>query len=338
MTFFLLGFVSAYPFPTVGFGFHRMSKPRSTGKQMMKTLRLSLGQGTSSKAMKIIAELQSPNPQDSQFGAVALRDDRRAVAIIDSRADSSGYVVGVWDVATPHEPVLVAKWETETDGQAVGSAAFLGHDRLAVVRESELNVERVPSGKATNDGRENVLAMRGGIFVGSDDARESFHAVQRAFMYGILASPDGRFVALMNRNNNTHEGFVLDTTNGERVRKLPREPLAFSADGRYLAAYVKSHLIGVFDRDAKWKPRARTIGPFEYSFHATISPDGARLVVVGKVKGEAGAPYRPVSVWDLETGALVGNHGTRMRAFAWLDQRVMIGMLQNGNAQILAVP
>lgn len=39
-------------------------------------------------------------------------------------------------------------------------------------------------------------------------------------------------------------------------------------------------------------------GPFEYSFHATVSSAGARLLVVGKPTDEPRGQYRPITVWD----------------------------------------
>ena len=59
---------------------------------------------------------------------------------------------------------------------------------------------------------------------------------------------------------------------------------------------------------------------------------------MGKAKDELRGQHRPITAWDLSTGAHVGDHDKAMRAFAWLDQRVVLGLLDNGDAQILAVP
>lgn len=291
--------------------------------------------------MDVLAALKSPYSTDSILfhGVVALRGDGKVVALVDSRPGDAGHVVSVWDVAEPRAPKLLAHWETSAPGSyPVGSAAFLADDRLAIVRDSEVRIERLPSGEATDEGSATAVAMRGGLFVGDDAARAVLAGIENPIMYGLLASPDGRFVAMMNRNREAGDGFILDLSTGKQARKLPRRPLAFSADGRLLAAYVRKHVVGLFERDHKWKPRGMTIGPFDYSFHATLSPDGARLLVVGKAPNEPRGQYRPITVWDLATGARIGDHEKSMRAFAWLGDRVVLGLQDDGNAQILAVP
>ncbi len=291
--------------------------------------------------MEVVAELKPPSSTDQSFfyGAVALSGDARLVALVNSLPGHAGHVVSVWDVSAPPSPRQVAQWQTLVpESQPVESAAFLAEDRLAIVEGSHVSVERLPTGAATDEGRETAVAMRGGLFVGDAAARQVLAGIPNPIFYGLLASPDKRFVALTNRNREAGDGFILDTTTGVQVRKLPRRPLAFSADGRLLAAYVRKHVVGLFQRDLKWKPSGMTFGPFEYSFHATLSPDGARLLVVGKAKDEPRGQYRPITVWDLATGLRVGDHEKSMRAFAWLDDRVVLGLLDDGSAQILAVP
>jgi len=130
-------------------------------------------------------------------------------------------------------------------------------------------------------------------------------------VYAVAMSPDGNILAA----GGSGEGldavpiYLFDRNTGKmtgRIEGLPNVifELAFSADGRYLAATCGSHGLRIFDRDKNWSEAYRDEAYGAPSYGAAFADDGrlATSTLGGKVRlYDRG--FKPVATQDALNGS-----------------------------------
>jgi RNA polymerase sigma factor (sigma-70 family) len=267
----------------------------------------------------------------------------------DGKALASGHTDGtvvLWDTATGKErrrwrPHLngVGGLAFSPDGKVLATGAWLekGPRLWDVATGREV---RAPGGHHavidvlafTADGKALVTAGRGEGVLRWDlaSSRERRGLDRRDVPFDrFTLSPDGKWAATWNKGDDTLR--VWDAATGKEVRSLgkrggtpqefwPQPPLAFSRDGRLLAAPDKDLAVRVWDV-AGGKERVRLTGCRAPVSCVALSPDGKTLAATATVQATAAArAAATIHVWDVATGkelrAIATGQGTNVIAFS----------------------
>jgi WD40 repeat protein len=113
----------------------------------------------------------------------------------------------------------------------------------------------------------------------------------------LTVSPDGKRVAgtVFDRQRGNYRLYVCDFESGERLHSADGRALAYSPDGRWLAALAAEEK-SVLLLDARTHAVAAQLTGHEKNVHmAAFSPDSRRLATCGA--------DRTVRLWEVETGA-----------------------------------
>jgi WD40 repeat protein len=128
------------------------------------------------------------------------------------------------------------------------------------------------------------------------------------WLFRLAFAPGGRRVATVGDTPDGRpkagvkgEVIVWDVTTGREILSLPgRMCVAFSRDGRRLAAMAATRAVKIWDASTGREERVRT--EFAGVINSvTFSPDGSRLAAGG---GDFRKPGE-VLVWNLETGRIL---------------------------------
>jgi WD40 repeat protein len=121
--------------------------------------------------------------------------------------------------------------------------------------------------------------------------------VAGAHTLAVAVSPDGGRVALRALDVRSNEGrlYVHDVESGKRVYSAEGRALAYSPDGRWLAALAGDHQTVLLLDARTYETAARFGGHARYVNSAAFSPDSRRLASC--------SADRTVRLWEVETGA-----------------------------------
>src|SRR5262249_52266321 len=124
---------------------------------------------------------------------------------------------------------------------------------------------------------------------------------------GVLTpvfSPDGKLLAVGNRN---HETQLFDVATGKMLHLLPKrmtQELAFSPDGKVLAAGYVDGTVALWDVASGALLRSQASGGAEV-YTLDWSPAGDVLVTAGRYKSLGGEPVRRITrvieLWNPQT-------------------------------------
>jgi WD40 repeat protein len=184
----------------------------------------------------------------------------------------------------------------------LSARAMLPENASAVKKLSALEISESGSLAWSPDGKWLIDAGRTIHFLDGATYREVRSA--NFEMEGLAVSPDGKILAAVG-----YQGVTLfDLASGSELRTIPGTGahtsavssgyLAFTPDSATLAAIV-GDVVKLYDVASG--DELLTIVA-DGSFHIAISPDGAELYAVGWGK--------PITVWDMATGAKVRSIGT----------------------------
>jgi WD40 repeat protein/predicted Ser/Thr protein kinase len=113
---------------------------------------------------------------------------------------------------------------------------------------------------------------------------------------GLTVSPDGRRVALgaVDGRSGTNHLYVHEVDSGERVFSAEGGALAYSPDGRWLAALAPDLQTLLLLDTRTFETAARLRGHTDFVWSGAFSPDSRRLASCSK--------DRTVRLWEIETG------------------------------------
>jgi WD40 repeat protein len=282
---------------------------------------------------KLLHEFQAQ--QRSFDTACRFAADRAVVILLNYRGK-----VGLLDVTSGREVAALVKEEAvgspdlAPDGKLAATSGQDGVVRLWDVATGEV-VAELPGEK----GRPAVLrfspngkllaASNSVVFRVWDVATHEELLRLPGGMSPLAWSPDGRAVAL------SREGTVelVDATTGAVLRRFngrvdPSGDLAFSADGRVLAAGGDDQTVSLWDV-ATGKPRLRFDGHHGAIFSLAFSPDGKSLAS-GSFKDGT------LIVWDVATSRprfVAADHDIGVWAVAWSRDGAVLASGEGSNGR-----
>ncbi|CAN5271840.1 hypothetical protein BH10PLA2_BH10PLA2_18880 [soil metagenome] len=220
----------------------------------------------------------------ANFLKLVFSRDNKTVAISGEPAESKTVVIGLWDIASTKKLREFGSWESPVYGLAFSA-----------------------DGKYLTSGSWDGSVQIWNTATGSKVAQLSSKEQREGGLINAVAySPDDRFIAVCG------DGVVVwEATKHKLLRKLPFNgygpalSLAFSGDGRYVAAggayqglayWLRGWRIVVWDLES-WKislePKG-PIGPADTVYRLVFSPDSSRLAF-GTFNGLVGLVETPKS-------------------------------------------
>jgi RNA polymerase sigma factor (sigma-70 family) len=215
------------------------------------------------------------------------------------------------------------------DPLPAGAVARMGSSRLRhLTHTASLGAEVSPDGKTL------VTTSEYGIRAWSLETGKLLFQIKEEYAFHSVFSPDGKWLAVPGKE----AVFLRDPATGRKLRRIPAEGalprkadvLAFSADGRQLAAGIGEGELLVFDT-ATGKQTARLdahgAGKLRAFYFLVFSPDGRNLLCMGRdVDGRDAICH-----WSLATQTLRKRVVPDFRGF-----RATVALSRDG--RLLAVP